>query len=184
MAAVFAGVLCGWVDVVGDVATWAAAIGTISAVVVALRLARRDRGQHEYERRRHQAEMVTVWLTGEEQAEEHSILQRIAIQNASNQCIYETVVSLVAIQGAFRDDARDGSDYDFRAFPGQLPPGRTETWLASEGHGMQLRFGVEIAFRDAAGNSWRRRGDGRLEDIKEPPTDFYGIGQPVGWESG
>lgn len=51
------------------------------------------------------------------------------------------------------------------------------------GRGMYLRFGVELAFRDAAGRYWLRRGDGRLEQTEKSPLALYDIDPPVPWQS-
>ncbi len=43
---------------------------------------------------------------------------------------------------------------------------------------MSLRFGVELAFQDAAGRNWLRRGDGHLSEVQQEPIALYGIGRP------
>jgi hypothetical protein len=51
------------------------------------------------------------------------------------------------------------------------------------GGGMHKRFGIELAFKDAAGQLWVRQGDGTLKQVKKHPLDLYNISRPVGWES-
>jgi hypothetical protein len=67
---------------------------------------------------------------------------------------------------------------------GQVPPGQIETFMRDIDYGMSMRFGLELAFQDAAGRYWRRLGDGRLEELAVGPVDFYGLDRPVDWESG
>jgi hypothetical protein len=109
------------------------------------------------------------------------MLLRVDVGNASEQSVYQVIVSLVAVQGAWRRDARDGG-YEHRAFLWQVAPGKRSTQVTFGGHGMSMRFGVEIAFQDAAGRNWRRLADGRLEEINANPVDFYKLSRPLGWE--
>jgi hypothetical protein len=68
-------------------------------------------------------------------------------------------------------------------FAGQIPPGQHQYQMNFYGRGMYLRFGVELAFRDAAGQSWPRRGNGLLEKTEKKPLELYDINPPVPWES-
>jgi hypothetical protein len=165
----------------GDVPTWLAAIGTIGAVIVALCLARSDGIRREKLQRRHQAELVTAWLGSEETSGGH-VRQSIVIQKSSPQSVYLLVASLVA-KGGFRDTAL-GDARKFRATVGQVPPGRYERHVRSPGHGMHVKLAIELAFRDAAGVCWLRRGNGSLEDISEDPIALYQLPRPIGWEVG
>lgn len=169
-------------NVWGDVPTWLAAIGTIGAVIAALCLARSDGIRRERQQRRHQAELVTAWLGSEDTFGGH-IRQSIVIQNSSPQSVYLLVASLVAAQGAFRDTAV-GDARAFRATVGQVPPGKYETHVSSPGHGMHVKLAIELAFRDAAGVCWLRRGNGSLEDISEDPIALYQLPRPISWEVG
>ena len=40
-----------------------------------------------------------------------------------------------------------------------------------------------IAFIDANGTSWVRRGNGKLEEIKLNPSEFYKLSLPIEWGS-
>ena len=162
----------------GDVPTWLTAIGTCGAVIVALFLARRDK----HNDRRRQAERITAWL-GPVQPSGTSLLQQVTIQNASHQSVYELIASLVSVQGAFRATAV-GDPRGFRTTVGQIPPGQHVTSIRSGGHGMTLKLGIELAFRDASGTSWIRAGDGRLRESKDDPVDAYQLKRPVEWENG
>ena len=82
-------------------------------------------------------------------------------------------MSLVAIQGAFRKTGVGVPDAKFQTFRFQLPPGQVGVKLRSAGGAMNIKLGVEIAFRDAAGRSWLRRSDGRLEEVSGNSVDLY-----------
>jgi hypothetical protein len=166
----------------GDVPTWLAAIGTCGAVIVSLWLTKQSDMRMERKERRRQAELVTAWL-GPEQPVGNGLLQTIVIQNSSAQSIYLMIASLVSIQGAFRETAV-GDSRGYCSTVGQIPPGTHTTSIKSGGHGMNKKFGVELAFQDATGVFWLRHGDGRLEEVKEDPVTLYKMTRPVGWEVG
>jgi hypothetical protein len=46
---------------------------------------------------------------------------------------------------------------------------------------MNLRFSVELAFQDAGGRNWLRRGKGVLEQVEADPLALYAIPEPVSW---
>ncbi len=184
----------------GDLATWASAAGTFAAVVAALWLARRDSRERRREDRRHQAEQITAWISardlGERGTQRH---YSIEIQNASNQLAYRVVVSIVQDPRSLHGDLPRDNDlprrpgrpdtvggaveaYRFRAFIGELPPGRTQTVIEYPGRGMSIRWALELCFRDAAGRSWLRRRGGLVEEISDPLA-HYGLNEPVGWQS-
>jgi hypothetical protein len=166
----------------GDAATWASAAGSFAAVVVALGLAFRDSLRQRWRDRRWQAERVTAWIVGAvPSADPSTMLLRVDVGNASEQSVYQVIVSLVAVQGAWRRDAKEGG-YEYRSFLWQVAPGRRSTQVSFAGHGMSLRFGVEVAFQDAAGNNWRRLADGKLQAIDTNPVEYYNLSRPVGWE--
>jgi hypothetical protein len=174
----------------GDVPTWFTAVGTCGAVIVSLWIARRDAVHREKREQRQQAELITAWLGEEAPADNHQLRQAIVIQNSSHQSVYMLIASLVSLQGAFRDTAvpsprpKKRGRIDWQAHVGQVPPGQHETSIRSGGRGMNLKLGVELAFRDAAGTCWLRRGDGRLEQVKYDPATLYNLDLPIGWENG
>jgi hypothetical protein len=171
----------------GDVPTWVAALGTVGAVAVALVLAGRDGRRRIAQERRRQAELVTAWVTDDATTVtdqlESKVYLGLVVQNSSTQLVYQLIASLVATQGAYREDARD-EDHRFRTYVGDVPPGSRRTRLEYGGHGMSIRLGVEIAFQDAGGRWWRRKGNGNLEQLKLNPVDFYRVPRPVPWETG
>jgi hypothetical protein len=107
----------------------------------------------------------------------------LVLQNGSNQLVYQLIASLISTQGAFRETAvGDPRLFEFRSFVGLLPPGEKKTRIEFSGHGMGLRFGVELAFQDAGGRYWLRRGDGALQEVDQPPIGLYGIDPPAPWD--
>src|SRR5581483_11448111 len=127
---------------------------------------------------------------GEERAAGTGALQEIIIHNSSSQSVYQLIASLVSVQGAFRDSAvpqkkpQKPARINFQNCVGQIPPGETRTSIASGGHGMNLKFAVEVAFRDATGLFWLRRGDGILLEVSEDPVALYNLMTPIGWQIG
>src|SRR5438445_13633727 len=63
---------------------------------------------------------------------------------------------------------------DFRAYKGELPPGRTDLPIEWPG-GMFIRFAVELAFRDAAGRNWLRTTEGELKRVRTEAVERYGL---------
>lgn len=169
----------------GDVPTWVAGVGTLLAVAVALWLAGRDDRRWRQEVRRRQAELITAWFGGPDRPRnpDRPNDKPVTIANASPQLVYEMIVSLVAVQGAYRQDARKGGESG-RIYVGQVPPGRYETFMRDVDYGMYKAYGLELAFQDAAGRYWRRLGDGRLEKLPVGSVEFYGLSRPIEWESG
>ena len=95
----------------GDLATWVAALGTVSAVAVALvqvyreRKVRRVRETTDrYERHRAQARLISAWTGPADLAPEALIgtssRTPIYLNNSSPEPVYEIVVGLVFLQGA------------------------------------------------------------------------------------
>lgn len=175
---------------------WLTAIGTVGAVVVALGLTILERLRAARDNRRRQAELITAWADenwpqqdsdNPPDAAAGSWL-RLVMQNGSAQLAYFAIASVVGIQGAGPPErAPKDSDwqdhfYPYRALVGRVPPGQTTTWIRHGGHGMHIRVGIELAFQDAAGRYWLRRGTGQLRKIKMDPIRFYEITPPVVWE--
>lgn len=174
--------LATWIDVLTSATGSLTAIGTLGAVGVALWLAGREARRQRSQESRRQAEFATAWIASETMDSAGHPQLIVVVGNASHQSLYQVIVSLVAIQGAWRRDGREYAGY--RAFLWQAPPGETTAQISYEGHAMSLRFSVELAFRDAAGRSWRRRGDGMLEQLSTGPAAFYAVPEPIPWEDG
>lgn len=167
----------------GIIATWVGGIGTTAAVAVAFWQSRREARKQRAERERAQAETVAAWIAPSKrnpldvtqagptivEAIRNSMDRGsvISFKNGSQVPIYDVVVLMVPVQGAA---PRNGEDMGFenhgtvRRFL-VMPPGTYWTELKSPPAGMHIRFGVEVAFRDAAGKAWVRRGNGTLESL-------------------
>ena len=99
---------------------------------------------------------------------------------------YDVIAEVVTVQGSFRRTAvgeNDERNREYGAMIGNVPPGEYTTRINYGGGGMHKRFSIELAFQDAAGRYWLRRGNGKLEKIKKHPVDLYNLSQPVSWEN-
>ena len=107
------------------------------------------------------------------------------LQNSSTLPVYEVIISCVGQYGAgpaMHSEDNDGNSFEWRTQVSPLPPGKWLVWLPTCGSGMGGVTSVEVAFIDAAGRSWVRRGNGSLEAIPERPVTFFSVVQPCAWE--
>lgn len=171
----------------GDQATWVASLLSSIAILLALVQIGLERGRRLRtealeieEKRRQRATKVAVWITGE-----FDDPMPFALRNAGVEPIYRVVVSLVSIQGAGPPrDAKDAPpDFEYRAFASLVPPGQYFGSMPYGGHGVGLRFGLEIAFTVAAGDHWIRKGTGELCRTDAPPLQYYGVDEPIDWQT-
>jgi hypothetical protein len=159
----------------GVIAVYGAALGTFNLLLQR----RRDRIAAS-DLRRAQAEQISAWhLPDDEEERSDGFLVPLVLQNKSSQPVFDVIASLVQIvnEGESRPE---GSR--FRALISRVPPGETKTRVLHPGRGMHFRASIELAFRDAAGNYWRRRGNGILQEVDQPPDKLYGLGRPLPWE--
>jgi hypothetical protein len=164
--------------ITGLIAVYGAVLSTINLVgqrrrdrLAMDREARQDQLTME-EARRRQADQVTGWLVRDEGPEEPGRLYSgLMLQNGSSQPVRQLIASVVTMQGSGRRTAV-GEELDheeelrlsaYRVFVGLLPPGETKTRIGNPGQGMYVRYGIELAFQDAAGCNWLRQGDGILK---------------------
>ncbi|MGH3778872.1 MAG: hypothetical protein ACRDRR_24585 [Pseudonocardiaceae bacterium] len=166
-----------WLGVAGQ---WAGAIGTVAAVVVALRLARWERRRDTAERRDReaaQARLVTIVVTYPEYDDrrEHNV-PWVEITNHSQQPVHRpSIESIVGARPSVRW-GRGQTDYieyslrevvpasendrvpfahfnaDGEPIDTTVTPGKIEKWVDVDN--------VTITFMDAAGLRWRRTGNG------------------------
>jgi hypothetical protein len=179
--------LCTATDWISALATVGSAFGTVAAVIVALWLAQKQGRQIRRREERYQAERLTAWFVPYEgpQDHPHRVWQRLRLNNSSDQVIYDVIAQIVALQGAFRDTGVGEGDLrnlEFGALVGNLPPGEVTVRINTGGHGMALRHGIELAFKDAAGRYWLRRGNGSLERAAKHPLQLYGISRSALWQ--
>jgi hypothetical protein len=180
-----------------DLTAWgtvAAAVGTVSAFVVAflqIRTERRARQRLERQQaaqtHRAQAERVHAWISEDEDDDEHTT---IALLNGSHEPVYRAAVFLVFIQGAgprtgrewLAQASHDEHPPGYWCFLSVIPPGRSRTEIPGGWQILTGRPGLELAFTDGAGAHWLRAGDGSLTEIPQPMVEYYGIEQqPVDW---
>ena len=166
-----------------------AAAATAAGVLITLQQIRASKRAELEKQDRQQAENISVWMEeGYENpalsGDAHHRWELTRLNNASNSPVYQVIITCVGIQGAgpaFKGED-NSSSYDCRRFIGLLPPGTWSTWLPTRGRGMSIVLAAEVAFKDAQGLSWVRRADGRLMQIQEDPTLFYGLKQPIPWD--
>jgi hypothetical protein len=169
----------------GNLADWAAAIGTVGALWAVLRQMRRDRLRHEgleskdreHTQRRY-AERVSAWP-----GEDDGAKGRLFILNRSEEPVYQMLVTLVHVQGAAPrkgEDFRDPEDArNYRAMLSVLPPGEWSVEIEGAWGILSGRPGVEIGFTDSAGTHWVRRASGQLEELPQSAFDYFGLHRPL-----
>lgn len=178
----------------GDVPTWLAATGTVGALWVALlqiktershRLAR-DASDRE-ERHRSRARLVAAWVGPPEPASGPSGRTPIYLLNGSLEPVYTLVASIVFIQGAAPHTTEETLEAHHPREQGTtwsqapvttesiLPPGKWRIWIPGTGWAgvMAGRSGAEVAFTDRAGAHWIRRALGELEELPQPPFEYF-----------
>lgn len=150
---------------------------------------RRERSLLTDSSRKRQAESVSAWF--DEGADGPCpqygsfVWERVTLRNSSEIPVYNVIITCVGMQGAgpaFKGEDNGGS-YPCRSFVAALPPGVWGAWLPIYGRGMNILLAPEVAFTDANGASWVRRGNGLLENIGCDPVTFYGVSAPCPWGS-
>lgn len=138
---------------------------------------------------RHQAEGISAWFEeGPEKGRPQNnsfAWQYVVLRNNSSAPVYNVIVTCVSLQGAgpATKGEDNGGEYPCRCFVAELPPGTWGVWLPTYGLGMGVVLAPEVAFTDADGVSWVRRGGGLLEETGVDPVTFYGVGLPCPWGS-
>jgi len=162
-----------WITAYAEIGT---AIGTIGAVIVALFIAGADSRRRRAQEGRTQAELISGWMIDIPQPPivGGELQVNLVLQNGSQQLAYWLIATIV---NASSNECLPR----YRTFVGRLPPGQTVYQINHPGHGMHKRFSVELAFQDAKGQRWVRRGNGVLQKLSAEPLAYYGIDPPVGW---
>jgi hypothetical protein len=160
------------------VAVYGAVLSTVN-LIMGWRRDRLTTGEGQ----RRQAEQVSGWLvTDDGPVEPNKLFYGLVLQNGSSQPVHELIASIVTTQGSGRRTAvGDPRQPVWCSFVGSIPPGQTRVRIEQPGQGMMRRYGIELAFQDAGGFYWLRRGDGALKQVDRSPVDLYGIPRPVGW---
>lgn len=127
-----------------------------------------------------QADRISAWIDHSSHAAGST--SNVTIKNDSGSPIYEVVLTLVGMYGAgpAKHGEENEQDYVHRALYVIAPPGMSNAWIDTIGTGgMHVVCSIEIAFLDGSGRSWVRRGNGKLEQIKERPYKHYRIPMPA-----
>jgi hypothetical protein len=174
-----------WLSAIGEIG---GALATTAAVVTALWLAGKQERENRRRQDREQAEKITAWYVPfyGPQPIPGRLFTGIKIRNASDQLVYDLVAQVVGLQGSFRKTAVGDTaerNHEVGATVGNVPPGEVESRIDGSGGGMHRRFGIEIAFQDAAGRFWLRRGNGILEQVDQHPADLYNLIRPISWQN-
>lgn len=165
-------------------------VATVAAVAIALWQVRSDKRVREDTENRSQAEQISSWFEhledcGDYPKDSRFVWQCVLLRNNSEAPVYDVVLTCVGVRGAgpAPKGENNGSDYPCRCCVKILPPGEWMVWLPTNGSGMHVVLAPEMAFTDARGLSWVRRGDGALKGISKIPEEFYSLLQPVSWGS-
>lgn len=156
-----------------------AAIGAWGTAVVGLLQIRNERHLRRTAARVHQASKISGWLI-----DAGSVPAKGSLNNASDTPVFEVVVSLMAVQGRTLASRQNMPllPRPFRAYLSVLPPGCFLITLPSSGRAPGIQFELEVAFTDAVGHFWARRGNGALEELPVTPIELYRIPSPIDWD--
>jgi len=169
-------------ELITAIGTAVGAVGTVGAVIVALYFSGAEARRRHREEHRRQAECIAAWFVIEHNSEERGFVY-CTVTNSSDQLVYDLVISLVSVHGAYRKTAvgvdRNGPIGGCQTYVGgAFPPGSRTLPLGYPGSALQVRYGVELAFRDVGSRYWIRGGDGRLREVATEPLVLYGSGPP------
>jgi hypothetical protein len=105
------------------------------------------------------------------------------LANNSSEPVYSVVVGLVFVQGTGPRTLEAMIDLNHRQYNRRgpvttvsiLPGGLYRVWIEGVGWHRILsgRAGVDIAFTDRAGAHWLRRATGQLDELPEPPLEYF-----------
>jgi hypothetical protein len=141
----------------GDVATWFAAVGTVSVAIWLLVLQLRDRRRTREQNRREQAQTVAGWLhKNDHQADPPALVVRVL--NGSALPIFNVSIRVeVGVRGTFV------------RWVEAMAPHETREWrIVLPGYPRGTVLAPEVMFTDMAKVTWIRRSGG---DLSEPTLD-------------
>lgn len=179
----------------GSIPTWVAGVGTVgtlSAALVQIRGERKRRLMQEIAAtkslKESQAQLIAAWAGRPETPQiqnpdtngKHQGRTPINLINSSNAPVYSLVASIVFIQGAAyktTEELLTHSTNELRPITtiAILPPGVWRIWIPGSHWSGILggRSGAELAFTDRAGFHWIRRAMGALEELSDPPFQYF-----------
>lgn len=166
------------------------AIGTVSAVAIALWQSRKETRIRLEKEKRAQAESISIWVEERDwsvnpgiPAEKPSKMPhfQLGIQNLSNTPVYNVVATVVTLgDGEFSTgEGFYGTETKFRpqvTFP-VLPSGnfKCELWGPYQYGEKMNQLVAEIAFTDSSEVHWIRRGTGTLNILEDEPYVPMGV---------
>jgi hypothetical protein len=154
----------------GSVPDWLAALGTVAAFGVALRLLAKElaaRREAEEDRRREQARSIGAWPTAPVPEHPRAANQvfTVILRNGSQEPVYN-VQAVMKHPDLSSDEVRRAGWSTWQLTLGILPPGENFTKLRL----VPYQPGpIELSFTDAQGRRWTRHTDGRLLGEADPP---------------
>lgn len=181
----------------GDLGTWVGSVGIVLTLAATVWQVGREARFRRRAMIRAQAVSISAWSSGSEPTNstdprEASVRSVLTIANRSDAPVYEVVVNLVLIQGAAprmgEDWMRVSKDSGTTQLPfgkvfGAVGPGQWRMTVDPGWAVQQARPAAEIAFTDAAGNHWVRRGTGKLERLRKSPIAHFGIRGPIDYQA-
>ncbi|AGK52051.1 hypothetical protein [Bacillus sp. 1NLA3E] len=141
--------------------------------------------QDSKEKKELQARNISAWIIGGGKE------SQIILQNISNTPIYNVFVIAVAITGAATGDGEQAMKmndqfsstplYPYLVFQ-KVPPGKFVKDFGFLEGGMNISFGLELAFTDTYGNCWRIDRNGKLFSLKDNYLyEKYALENPTAW---
>jgi hypothetical protein len=147
----------------GTVPDWLAAIGTLAAFVVALRLLAKEltaRREQEEDRRRAQARLVNAWLTMKWRESDGEAESWFVVTNASDEPVYQVKVTVVPGDSGFASDpemARGQAETIEENWNSPLLPHESrDGCVPDEWNWWTRKASLGLSFTDSQGRRWKR----------------------------
>jgi hypothetical protein len=125
------------------------------------------------------ARLPGAWLTNGSDKPVYGVVAWVVGSGGAAPATGEEWVRRIGAEAAPRDGAAGAREASTPVLLSLLPPGATAlelpAWARSASGG---RPAIEIAFTDATGHHWIRRGGGRLASIDAPAWRHYGFTSP------
>jgi hypothetical protein len=166
-------------DRLGTIPDWIAALGTVAAFFVALRLLAKElaaRREVEQDRRRAQARLVSAWQEPRfdtAPSGKSTATFVVILKNSSEEPVYEVWLTLVPDTSTFASDpeavwgddgaAKEADTESSRG--GMVPPGETVDVLVMPGRYPTKRLVLGLSFTDSQGRRWKRLPNGTLVEV-------------------
>ena len=184
----------------GTVSTWVAAVGTVTAVSLALWETRRERKERLRRELRQQAERISAWFVGmhkdtdggdshDEDPPREAWLPSelrgrygdVELLNNSAEPVTEVLVFLSRV--SYKVKRWWDQEPEYRVMIGVLPPARWKISVPESGGAIaQVKLGgsaavsrvmVITSFTDSAGNHWARGARGELRQLPSAAIDYW-----------